>query len=175
MFRIFQRSQFNSNSQHSKDWSDTRKRCFEYFKDLNLTAIHNKIKLLHLLPLVFRIFQRSQFNSNSQQQLRNCKRERRCFEYFKDLNLTAIHNNTASINMIVEVFRIFQRSQFNSNSQQFLYLFFFLCRCFEYFKDLNLTAIHNPRRNNRCLSEVFRIFQRSQFNSNSQQVLYLPT
>ncbi len=35
LFRIFQRSQLNSNSQHWQQWFQTTQCCFEYFKDLN--------------------------------------------------------------------------------------------------------------------------------------------
>ncbi len=35
LFRIFQRSQLNSNSQQRYDIGDKIRCCFEYFKDLN--------------------------------------------------------------------------------------------------------------------------------------------
>ena len=170
MFQIFQRSQYNSNSQ-----------LFSYHITFNVGVSNiSKIsiqqqfttlpQLEQLWVTVFQIFQRSQYNSNSQQLCSRSIECNGCFKYFKDLNTTAIHNlfdavgirvygvsNISKISIqqqfttigmriapTIWVFQIFQRSQYNSNSQPAKSIAIKSSGCFKYFKDLNTTAIHNP-------------------------------
>ena len=118
LFRIFQRSQLYSNSQHGRIQAYINRSCFEYFKDLNYTAIHNYHDIEALTHALFRIFQRSQLYSNSQQWAGKTIAFVSCFEYFKDLNYTAIHNIARCAPLVTTLFRIFQRSQLYSNSQR---------------------------------------------------------
>ena len=170
VFQIFQRSQYNSNSQLLFWMIISRPGCFKYFKDLNTTAIHNSFS--------FHFFFTKGVSNISKISIQQ--------------QFTTSNSNTRSW---YEVFQIFQRSQYNSNSQLRLFTGISCWRCFKYFKDLNTTAIHNllvlflqqllgvsniskisiqqqfttRRRNNNACSWVFQIFQRSQYNSNSQQ------
>ena len=69
-----------------------KKRCFRYFKDTILKAIHNAFRLFDNLVVMFPIFQRYNFESNSQRRFRGIFKIKRCFRYFKDTILKAIHN-----------------------------------------------------------------------------------
>ena len=72
MFPIFQRYNFESNSQHQEKTPSFIVGCFRYFKDTILKAIHNYSAAPH------------------------CKNFR-CFRYFKDTILKAIHNEWPSV------------------------------------------------------------------------------
>ena len=118
MFPIFQRYNFESNSQRMGLQGCVANRCFRYFKDTILKAIHNcscagwggapdvsdisKIQFWKQFTtpaftdlsegVMFPIFQRYNFESNSQLFSVGRVSEPRCFRYFKDTILKAIHN-----------------------------------------------------------------------------------
>ena len=58
MFPIFQRYNFESNSQQCSMYSESLKGCFRYFKDTILKAIHNFLASGWSVLLMFPIFQR---------------------------------------------------------------------------------------------------------------------
>ena len=143
MFPIFQRYNFESNSQQIVgstiaylDVSDISK--IQFWKQFT-TLIERTNAALEMFP----IFQRYNFESNSQP----CRLFRcgcgGCFRYFKDTILKAIHNKMSCAFISFLMFPIFQRYNFESNSQLQTRILTTLKRCFRYFKDTILKAIHN--------------------------------
>ncbi len=138
-------------------------------KEHNLKANHNRVSRLAQLSHLYAIYQRTQFESKSQQSLLRCLIVPFCMQSIKEHNLKANHNHTVvtatiefsvcnlSKNTIwkqittcwdlriwtVPLYAIYQRTQFESKSQ------------------------HNGAVN-LFGSNLYAIYQRTQFESKSQ-------
>ena len=66
-----------------------------------------------------------------------------CFQWFKDTNLKANHNQKEFIDLDQKLFPMVQRYQFESKSQLQRSSDSPHARCFQWFKDTNLKANHN--------------------------------
>ena len=123
LFSIWRRYKFESNSQHGARREAWAQRCFQYDEDTSSKAIHNsssmlfkytnvvfnmtKIqvrkqfttpKLRHFhTSLLFSIWRRYKFESNSQHYPPDFIFQRRCFQYDEDTSSKAIHNISCPI------------------------------------------------------------------------------
>ena len=88
--------------------------------------------------------QRYKFESKSQQIVQVDALERGCFQWSKDTNLKANHNVSRSIYVPNELFSMVQRYKFESKSQLNQNIFMIEFSCFQWSKDTNLKANHNP-------------------------------
>ena len=117
--------------------------CFQWFKDTNLKANHNRrLRLPGKKRAVFngsKILIWKQITTKSQYE----KIKKSCFQWFKDTNLKANHNsNFASYIMITAVFngsKILIWKQITTKCHNMRLR---EC-CFQWFKDTNLKANHN--------------------------------
>ncbi len=117
LFRIFQRSQLNSNSQPFKICSNWRAVVSNISK-ISIKQQFTTVTILLILSyMLFRIFQRSQLNSNSQRKV-NVKRIGKVVSNISKISIkqqfTTLYSSLLTFH---QLFRIFQRSQLNSNSQ----------------------------------------------------------
>ena len=169
LFSIWRRYKFESNSQRPVWAIKLRLRCFQYDEDTSSKAIHNMGFLLFFWkPVVFnmtKIQVRKQFTTPSQ-----CQVDRvRCFQYDEDTSSKAIHNvllyiisrSSVVFNMTkiqvrkqfttthrigrfsIELFSIWRRYKFESNSQRDNVHSALRNSCFQYDEDTSSKAIHN--------------------------------
>ena len=168
LFSIWRRYKFESNSQHT--WRDLqafavvfnmtkiqvrkqfttgrhdRRRppsCFQYDEDTSSKAIHNHSLDRLWLDLLFSIWRRYKFESNSQ------RIDRRWFYPSVVFNMTKIQVRkqfTTSIPKALTkcvLFSIWRRYKFESNSQLCCHSFSCFLSCFQYDEDTSSKAIHN--------------------------------
>ena len=89
---MVQRYKFESKSQLFAFAIIVKCGCFQWSKDTNLKANHNG-SLYHIAPgWLFSMVQRYKFESKSQRVRRAFHLESRCFQWSKDTNLKANHN-----------------------------------------------------------------------------------
>ena len=190
-----QRYKFESNSQQKWHLPLICTCCVIRYKDTNLKAIHNKgckhvfvgdavssdtkIQIwkqfttcqsqLHARAVLCHPIQRYKFESNSQQENIQTKRQRGCVIRYKDTNLKAIHNRiqqaahsaiAVSSDTKIQIWKQFttsdktapgseelchpiQRYKFESNSQLWTIVWRVRSCCVIRYKDTNLKAIHN--------------------------------
>ena len=142
--------------------------CFQYDEDTSSKAIHNNHVIVVLLSVLFSIWRRYKFESNSQPPQLFLYQANCCFQYDEDTSSKAIHNMEAAdqkkVGVVFNMTKIQVRKQFTT---QLCTLFGFSC-CFQYDEDTSSKAIHN--RSKRCPSQylLFSIWRRYKFESNSQ-------
>ena len=117
--------------------------CFQWFKDTNLKANHNLIRFRSMMsPVVSngsKILIWKQITTHRSQPYR----WKRCFQWFKDTNLKANHNDvrcTGRWDVVVsngsKILIWKQITTYSGNIRPSV-------RCFQWFKDTNLKANHN--------------------------------
>ena len=92
---------------------------------------------------LFSIWRRYKFESNSQHAWFNYVRRCGCFQYDEDTSSKAIHNFKLIHFFSIQLFSIWRRYKFESNSQQSVYPAVMEFRCFQYDEDTSSKAIHN--------------------------------
>ena len=117
VFTVLQRYDFESNSQRHSQRFGFGFRCLPYCKGTILKAIHNWNEFNDPNGSVFTVLQRYDFESNSQHPLALSRLLLRCLPYCKGTILKAIHNCDADGSVLIMVFTVLQRYDFESNSQ----------------------------------------------------------
>ena len=108
--------------------------------------------------LVFTVLQRYDFESNSQQENGTDIWKARCLPYCKGTILKAIHNTPTGTVVLMGVFTVLQRYDFESNSQQRNRRQVLQSGCLPYCKGTILKAIHNCNQCFACIvAGVYRI------------------
>ena len=115
------------------------------------------------IVVLFSIWRRYKFESNSQQSLPVAATAFCCFQYDEDTSSKAIHNIILSTLVSMSLFSIWRRYKFESNSQHVMCLYPIMMRCFQYDEDTSSKAIHN-------LSEYTPQFPAVVFNMTKIQV-----
>ena len=70
--------------------------CIRYIKDTILKAIYNNLPILLIIYLLYSVYQRYNFESNLQQEVKNSNTLGGCIRYIKDTILKAIYNDSLS-------------------------------------------------------------------------------
>ena len=169
LFSIWRRYKFESNSQHIHRRSNFVWSCFQYDEDTSSKAIHNniaenpvrrsvvfnmtKIQVRKQFTTVrlftfaryalFSIWRRYKFESNSQLSSKVSRLFLRCFQYDEDTSSKAIHNTLPHVQVLFGV--VFNMTKIQVRKQ--------------------FTTPSNPSRTWR---ELFSIWRRYKFESNSQ-------
>ena len=127
----------------------TSKCCFQWFKDTNLKANHNRrtpaMSWVCVVSNGSKILIWKQITTIITQSFFL----RSCFQWFKDTNLKANHNWACfpllSMVVVSNGSKILIWKQITTSLTEIINF----CSCFQWFKDTNLKANHNVRRN--CL------------------------
>jgi len=250
VLQIYQRTCFESESQLFSVSLFFSFRCYKYTKELVLKANHNSttiffgggvgvtnipknlfwkrittfLNLAIMVVLVLQIYQRTCFESESQPGVLVWSYTGRCYKYTKELVLKANHNYCMPCNCSCEgvtnipknlfwkritttdmrrryqlkVLQIYQRTCFESESQQLLWIIPTAGWCYKYTKELVLKANHNKeelifyslpgvtnipknlfwkrittcKRRYKSKRWVLQIYQRTCFESESQRRRY---
>ena len=90
----------------------------------------------------------------------------------KELNLKANHNRQQSSLCFYALYAIYQRTQSESKSQHVNFILKYFNHCMQSIKELNLKANHNIWFLTMVLTTLYAIYQRTQSESKSQQILY---
>ena len=143
LFSIWRRYKFESNSQPELYSGAGNPSCFQYDEDTSSKAIHNSSRSLPSLYLLFSIWRRYKFESNSQLSLASNSSWVSCFQYDEDTSSKAIHNSAPHrtypslvvfnmtkiqvrkqfttvlpvVVLLTSLFSIWRRYKFESNSQ----------------------------------------------------------
>ena len=143
--------------------------CFQYDEDTSSKAIHNIVLNSSLTASLFSIWRRYKFESNSQLSHPTSWQSQSCFQYDEDTSSKAIHNKqpeTSRTTVVVfnmtkiqvrkqfttnclisdayhELFSIWRRYKFESNSQRKSAVPGSSLGCFQYDEDTSSKAIHN--------------------------------
>ena len=167
---MVQRYKFESKSQHQCVWGFSLSCCFQWFKDTNLKANHNrgvwntlpqpavsngsKIQIWkqittaraagYVVRGLFPMVQRYKFESKSQHVTCIGYILNCCFQWFKDTNLKANHNKLFVIMLV-------QKAVSNGSKIQI-------------WKQITTKSLHSLR-----FSKLFPMVQRYKFESKSQQ------
>ena len=134
--------------------------CFQWFKDTNLKANHNKFRKIPTCT-------RAVFNGSKILIWKQITTKGvmfifalGCFQWFKDTNLKANHNNTIQANQLISaVFngsKILIWKQITTHSVRGV----FTLSCFQWFKDTNLKANHNKIVSETSTQRLFSMVQR---------------
>ena len=94
---------------------------------------------------LFSMVQRYKFESKSQLPTWRYYYSRCCFQWSKDTNLKANHNNIYRYEKDIVLFSMVQRYKFESKSQHFCATASASPCCFQWSKDTNLKANHNSQ------------------------------
>ncbi len=194
LYAIYQRTQFESKSQRKKSIRSKRNICMQSIKEHNLKANHNqvskdfnsplsvcnlskntiwkqittiKLSLVPRLPL-YAIYQRTQFESKSQRISERIITRSFCMQSIKEHNLKANHN---FINLSELEFSSVCNLSKNTIWKQITTVaitFGVAWICMQSIKEHNLKANHNHRWRWTCISFLYAIYQRTQFESKSQ-------
>ena len=173
LFSIWRRYKFESNSQHEGRDGLQWNRCFQYDEDTSSKAIHNHFitnqKSGEVVFNMTKIQVRKQFTTA----VGSLPQPPSCFQYDEDTSSKAIHNRLAvhlkpnwvvfnmtkiqvrkqfTTNCLVsdadhELFSIWRRYKFESNSQHRQTKFVLSFCCFQYDEDTSSKAIHNSTWN----------------------------
>ena len=143
-------------------------RCFQYDEDTSSKAIHNNDPNNGPVVGLFSIWRRYKFESNSQPLQSSYLQKCVVFNMTKIQVRKQFTTQPLSTLLRVQLFSIWRRYKFESNSQRF-----FNCRvkfhcCFQYDEDTSSKAIHNRLTTSIALSVLFSIWRRYKFESNSQ-------
>ena len=119
------------------------KSCFQWFKDTNLKANHNR--------MVLTLFKNKVVSNGSKiliwKQITTrwnlLRTKASCFQWFKDTNLKANHNVLMNLYTMLIVVSNGSKILIWKQITTRLKLFVMLTRCFQWFKDTNLKANHN--------------------------------
>ena len=128
--------------------------CFQWFKDTNLKANHNGCVLMIMEQQVVsngsKILIWKQITTVCA--VKRCYKS--CFQWFKDTNLKANHNNSKTVFMLSFVVSNGSKILIWKQITTMLKLNRYWISCFQWFKDTNLKANHNGIRRIRMLLRV---------------------
>ena len=134
--------------------------CFQWFKDTNLKANHNRMYYQRFPELV--VFNGSKILIWKQitTATNEARNKVRCFQWFKDTNLKANHNHLFWLKRSPLV--VFNGSKILIWKQitTVISIFSIFASCFQWFKDTNLKANHNVVTEMEYALPLFSMVQR---------------
>ena len=117
--------------------------CIQYDKDTILKAIYNYLCYFCHVCSLYSVWQRCNFESNLQPELKQKRLSLGCIQYDKDTILKAIYNTPHAVSCCSSLYSVWQRYNFESNLQPWgSFSITFPC-CIQYDKDTILKAIYN--------------------------------